>query len=301
MSSFVRAPPAREPQCWQGWSHLRVSSQTTCTGRGASASSSRGERTGTPVGKPAAASDDTRSLKAIRGRLRRRPRPAAGAPTAALTARAAAEAPEAADSFAARLSTGPAVAAAGPAPCVAAAARRAGWVVRVRRPVGGASVIVVRAGADGHERDEAEDLGARRYRSRIQARGTAVRTQDLARQRMPPARRAGEQPAARHLAMRRRRVDTVNPVEPRLAGWVGRGRTEAWLPFPPARGTRAWHQCRRLELHVGRARRGGARYEASPRLMPYARIFLWRFVRSTPSTMAAREMFHSRLASTSTM
>jgi hypothetical protein len=35
--------------------------------------------------------------------------------------------------------------------------------------------------------------------------------------------------------------------------------------------------------------------------MPYARIFLWRFVRSTPRITAAREMFQSRLPRISMM
>src|SRR5689334_20510269 len=39
-SSFSRAGPAREPQCWQGWSHFIVSSQTAYTGRARSRSSS---------------------------------------------------------------------------------------------------------------------------------------------------------------------------------------------------------------------------------------------------------------------
>src|SRR4051812_41800624 len=45
----------------------------------------------------------------------------------------------------------------------------------------------------------------------------------------------------------------------------------------------------------------GARAHASPRLMPYARIFLCRFVRSTPSTTAALEMFQSSVFSVSMM
>src|SRR5438045_4128058 len=46
---------------------------------------------------------------------------------------------------------------------------------------------------------------------------------------------------------------------------------------------------------------GGARAHASPRLMPYARIFLCRFVRSTPSKTAAFEMFQSRVFNVSMM
>ena len=39
----------------------------------------------------------------------------------------------------------------------------------------------------------------------------------------------------------------------------------------------------------------------SPRLIAYARIFLCRFVRSTPSITAVREMFHPLIFSVSTM